>query len=232
MSEQEYFDYWQSVVAPRDEVQFTEPAHLGGALQAFRPTGAGVERMLRDFPGAPEILPRLLELYRVTAPGWDETRTLLDPFVVQAPLPATEGELLDLAQQQQRNNVRIVEAIAAAANREALARMRDFGRVVLVRGAEPEEEELSRPQELIDDYCITLTRLGKAIASPLHLLEDAFFTATYDQYVTYYLMWPLWAPRSPLREPFQPYFELWKRGAQPRYAEDGRLLVYVRQPGG
>lgn len=86
MSEQRYFNYWQSVIVPPEGIRFTEPANLAGTLQKFRPHGVGVERVLLPFPGGAEILPRLLELYQVTAPGWEETRTLLDPLLVRAPL--------------------------------------------------------------------------------------------------------------------------------------------------
>ena len=58
-------------------------------------------------------------------------------------------------------------------------------------------------------------------------MEEAFYSMACDYYLAHYLMWPLYRGSTAIEEPYAPYFELWRHGAQAIFSEARRVTVYV-----
>ncbi|MCC2668863.1 MAG: hypothetical protein K0Q72_1334, partial [Armatimonadetes bacterium] len=62
---EEMFAYWQRLSGDDCSTPWEEEENLGMFFQGFRPHGEGVEAVFEGVVGREELLPRLLEVYRV-----------------------------------------------------------------------------------------------------------------------------------------------------------------------
>jgi hypothetical protein len=110
MTEQEIVDRWKSMAGNGSGKVCTKD-DLVGFFQAFRPHGQSLARALDGIVGAEEMLPRLLELYQATAPGWDEGDAY---FVVRTPKPFSKERARLLVSTHLQRFAGIAKAIGAS----------------------------------------------------------------------------------------------------------------------
>jgi hypothetical protein len=103
-----------------------------------------------------------------------------------------------------------------------LARVTD----VTVRVSEPPEPDRDSPTTAV--YELEGDWHGDLAPSfeHTHALREAFYSIACD-YTIAYLTWPWYRESSPLSEPLEPYFELWRRGACIQLPSPGQAVVYV-----
>ena len=200
-------------------------ADLFGFFQAFRPDGTGLDDALRGAVGADEVLPRLLEVYRATAPGWDPADAY---FLVRQPEPLSSAVAADLA----LAHVGAMREIGHALGRGDLeAALGTAPSIQYAQGAAPPPESAGLEMEVYElatDFVAGLS----PVESDLLLLGEAAYGIACDYYVRHHVLWPLYRADSPVRDPFSPYFRLWRQGAALRFAGRERLVVYVPPPAG
>jgi hypothetical protein len=65
------------------------------------------------------------------------------------------------------------------------------------------------------------------VPSDALLLKEGFYSMTCDYRLSDYIMWPLYQEKSSIKEPFEPYYQLWIRGAGLRFTGETLLTVYA-----
>jgi len=179
-----------------------------------------LEAVLADAAGGREILARLLEIYRVTAPGWDPTDAY---FHVKKPEPLPSNQAPKWAQQ----HLQAMLSLARAVNNAEMKSMLGAPITVQVtRGAVPppaDEGPDMQIYELATDFIGSLT----PVESDALLLAEAIYSMACDYFLQHHILWPLYRRSASVDEPFKPYFDLWKHGAACRFADPTRVLVYL-----
>ncbi len=224
MTESKLYEFWQSVVGVDEDESWSEPADLVFLFQNFRPHGQGVERILNGFWGARQMLPRLLEVYKATASGWDARPVAFDYFLVTEPTHIDDSRVEELIRSYLDKMKRMAEEINY---RQTASNLSVVERVQIVRAQDaPHSLDLSRTEDLLYAMQSDFFSLTPSQPSELWLLEPALYSMANDNPLTYHLLWPLKAKGSSVEEPFLPYFELWKHAVTLRLDAD-RATAYI-----
>lgn len=224
MTEKDLYEFWHAIVGVDEDESWSEPADLAFLFQSFRPLGKGAERILNGFWGARQVLPRLLEVYRATASGWDKRPLAFDYFIVTDPPAIAESRVDELI----RSYLDKMKQIAAEINyRKTASILSAVERVQIIRAQDaPYSLDLNRTEDLLYAMQSDFFSLTPSHPSELWLLEPAFYSMANDNPLTYHLLWPLKADSSNVEEPFLPYFELWKHAVTLRLEAD-QATAYI-----
>lgn len=228
-TEEEMFARWKELAGDDSPRPWTED-QMGMFFQNFRPDGEGVDAAFEGVVGAEAILPRLREIYQVTAPGGSQDAY----FIVRSPQPLKESVARELCAEYLGKMAEIARELDPGEEEDPYAALRV--RIASLRGIEVVEGETPWPPddeapesliyEMRGDFTFRLRREG-ALASHAFLMTEAFYTIACDYDVADHLLWPLFEAVSPVSEPFRGYFELWTHGAGYRFAADNLVQVYV-----
>jgi len=201
-----------------------EPDNLAGFFQQFRPAGEGLEAAFQGVIGADEILPRLLEVYEVTADDWRHDEVYDAYFIVHHPQPLAAARakvLLGL-------HLERVAAMAMSVGDDELAGLLGRGlRLEVVEGVRPWPPGPDDPETMIHETTGDFMRSLIPRDSHALLMEEGLYFIACDSNLRHHILWPLYRHGSGIDEPFRPYFDLWKHGAGYRFTSDGAVRVYV-----
>jgi hypothetical protein len=211
---------WNSMVASRSPK--ARPNHdLVGFFQAFRPYGQDLPRALEGVVRAEEILPRLLQIYAATAPGWDERDAY---FVVRAPDPLFQDQARDLILAHVQRFAQIAKEVGAI---ELLGILEPPPEIDVVQGHTPWPPDPDGVESLMYDARTDFIESLTPTASDALLLDDALYHLACDYYLRDYVLWPLYRQSSKVVEPFGSYFEMWKHGAGLRFVTTDLIKAFV-----
>jgi hypothetical protein len=208
---------WQRVAAEDGAARWAAD-DVFGFFQRFRPSGSGVAEAILPLPRGEEVLARLRRLYQATAdgPGRDAY------FVVRSPLAASRTELEQLARAQ----------IASWAQMARDLGDDELAKELAVKSVEFQALPTPKPEPPVDAPeagVFDAESDWHAALSPIYpdagLVREAFYSVACDFRIARHLTWPWYEAASSLPEPFEPYFELWVRGAWISVPEAGRVLV-------
>jgi hypothetical protein len=195
-------------------------AELYGFFQSFRPDGRGLEDVFAGVVGGHELLQRLLEVYRVTAAGWEPHDAY---FLVKAPPALAESEMLRLSQLH-RDAMQLVARFAGATELESLLdAARRLSVVARVESTAAAVGANLQVHEAAVDFVANLPGLD----SEALLLGEAYYGIACDYLLKFHLLWPLYRRASSLDEPFGSYSQLWKHGLRCDFRTRGVVSVGV-----
>ena len=198
-------------------------AELYGFFQSFRPDARGLDNVFAGVVGGPDLLQRLLEVYRATATGWDPADAY---FLVRSPQPLGEAEAIMLAQRHRDSMVRIASHLGADEVGSVLEAAKEVSVVGSREGTAAAEGANLQIYEAVIDFMTSLTpRQSEAL-----LLGEAYYAIACDYSLKYHLLWPLYRAASPLEEPFEAYFQLWKHGVQCDFGTHGIVALSTPTP--
>lgn len=222
-SEEEMLDRWKRLAGDTSRHPWTED-DLGMYFQRFRPDGAGVAAAFEGVEGGDEILPRLMEVYRATAEGWQHGDSYDGYFIVRDPAPLS----IDRATTLLRLHLENLKAMSESVGCHELTDLLGSPLVLeAVEGETPWPPGDDDPETLIYDVtCQFMESLTPRETAAL-LMGEAFWTIACDYNLEHHILWPLYGDATTIEEPFRPYFDLWKHGAGFRFAEDKRVRVFV-----
>lgn len=221
MNTLERLAYWKSVASDTSNHAWVNiEDDLYAFFQRFRPLGHGVQTVFEGVERGEEILARLLPFYDHTKEGAGTDAY----FVVRKPLSSPRQDLLAVTTQY----IEKVNEIARAAGVEELVTVLRSITIKLQKGQPP-------PHSIPPDHTfawiydtITDWFLGiEPVPSDALLLKEAFYSMTCDYQLSDYIMWPLYEDKSPINDPFAPYYQLWIRGAALRFTGQDLLTVYA-----
>lgn len=188
---------WQELAAPPG-VRFDEPDQLAGTLNDARRDPARLEALFVPLPRGDAVLTRVREIVACEPPGWDGS------YVVPAPLPAEDAELIALTEDaiaRSRQLCRETDDGPIAVRRQAMS-PGDWGQAAL----------LSEP---LSDRVIQMeAALPKAERTAVHFLREAVYTLTAELTVQHWILTPLHATPMQQIDPYRPHVELWRRRAK------------------
>jgi hypothetical protein len=194
---------------------------LVGFFQAFRPYGQDLPRALEGVVRAEEILPRLLQIYAATAPGWDERDAY---FVVRTPNPLFQDQARDLVLAHVQRFAEIAKEVGAV---ELLGILQPSPEIDVVEGHAPWPPDPDGVENLMYDARADFMASLAPIASDALLLDDALYHLACDYFLRDYVLWPLYRQSSKVVEPFGPYFEMWKHGVGLRFVRTDLIKAFV-----
>ncbi|MEM7049639.1 MAG: hypothetical protein AAF604_08270 [Acidobacteriota bacterium] len=224
MTEQELLDLWKEVAGLPDNVSWNEDS-LYGYFQRFRPHGGDIPKAFESLDRGSEVLARVMGVFAATAEGFAPGDAY---FIVRAPLPASDDDLVALARRQLTAWAVIGEEME---DEEIIGWASSAAKVRVVRKA-PEDatfetERAAALYDLLTDWAFG----SDPSESNASLMGEAFYSIACDPYLTQHLTWPWHRDNSDAEEPFEPHFELWRRGARLAYLDNGEIEVY-REPQG
>jgi len=206
-----------------DSVAWTnEEDHLFYYFDFFRPDGAGVEKAFAGIVGGDEIVERLRLVFQATRESFQ--RYLY--FIVCRPLRATRKRLIELTIQHYEKIAQIARQAEAL---ELVELFQSFPKVEVTTEPMPDrrQPDTNCPESWVYDIVGDWFSILDPIPSDALLMDEAFYSIACDYNIARYLMWPLYRNSTKIEEPFAPYFELWRHGAQAIFTEPGRVLVYL-----
>lgn len=218
---EEMFDRWKRIAKDTLPRPWTQE-NLAGFFQLFRPDGEGLDAVFKDVVGAGEILPRLLEVYRATAEGWDQDGEDAY-FIVRHPEPISTAQASMLA----RSHLDQLAAIAQEMNDvEAVELLLRPLSLVVVEGETPWPPDDDDPETLIYEMRGDFMASLEPLESHALLMKEGLYYIACDYRLQHHILWPLYRHATSIKEPFEPYFRLWKHGIGLRFA--GEVVnVYV-----
>jgi hypothetical protein len=203
-----------------------------GFFQSFRPDGNGLTGIFEGVDVADELHERLAELFEVAGDdrrpqgGRDAYFVVRSPDEIAPQLVEMSGERW-IARLQE-----FAEALGHPAAAEKLAKVET---VRVLEGIPPkhpkQEHDKTDLLKLLKDEIPTW--IGESDAeSPLATsLRSPYYFITCDAMLRDYLMWPLYRHSVSVREPMEPYFQLWKHGVKWRVYQEKQVDLYIpRRP--
>jgi hypothetical protein len=199
-------------------------AELYGFFQSFRPDGRGLAGAFERVAGGDELLQRLLDVYRVTAPGWEPSDAY---FLVKAPQPLTDAALSEYARRHRDSMAQIASYVGED---ELGSFLKEAGELVTVAPSDSTPASEGANLRIYEAAVDFMTGLDPEESEAL-LLGEAYYGIACDYFLKYHLLWPLYRRSSPLDEPFEAYSQLWKHGVQCDFLERGRMTLSVPTAG-
>jgi hypothetical protein len=226
--------YWKSLVEPDDPKVWGED-DLNWLFHYFRPDGKGVEAVFEGCVRGDEILPRLMEVYARTAEGSQGKNWIASYLDVRCPQPLVRGTTEVLVREHMKRVTALVEVFLDMSDPPDVPisdRLPLSFEVNVVEGVPPSERlEDENLTSVIYSHVIHLSSdldwCYQHVDSHAFLLHEAFYYTSCDYLQKMHLMWPLYRELTDIEEPFAPYFELWKHGADYRFTDDHHVTVYV-----
>ncbi len=233
MDRLERFRYWKGVavdalraagdpgVTDFEKIEFKDEDQFYGYFGCFRPEGKGVESVFAGVVGGDEVVQRLRKVYAATNESYGSAMY----FVVRKPFPATHQEVEDLT----RKHLERVRLIAEAFGNSELVKLSASDPVIEIKCEHRPNgpRDYNSPETLVYDVVCDWFGGIHAVESEILLLREAFYSMACDYYIADYVMWPLYRHGTEVDEAFEPYFELWRRGAQPFFGKPGLITVYL-----
>lgn len=203
-----------------------DPDSLVGFFQAFRPDGKALSDLFSDLEVGDELHLRLQQLYAFAGDDRRPSGGRDAYFLVRRPKPIEPQRAEQLA-------TNWLEGIAAIAShlgaREICEVLHPIPRVRVLEGTPPKHPkndfEKSNLLRLIERSAGLLESID-AGPYPATLRPAYYFTAC-DPMLRDYLMWPLYAQQTGLKDPLSPYFELWMHGAKYRIFGETQIDLYL-----
>lgn len=200
---------------------------LIGIFQTFRPDGAGLAGLFSQFDVGDALHERLDRLFAASGDDRRPNGGRDAYFVVRNPQPLDP----DLAARLGRSWIEGLHQLADSLGATALAaRLSPTPRMRILEGLPPKhpksDAEKSRLLRAIRNEASQLVLKIDAGPYPPILRPAYYFTAC-DSMLRDYLMWPLYAGPSGVRDPLEPYFELWRHGVKYRIFGETQVDLYL-----
>ncbi len=223
-------EYWKGLSGDDSPTEW-ETENMGMFFQTFRPHGDGFGVAFKGVVGAEGILPRLMQVYQVTAEGWERDGVSDGYFVVRHPLPLTAERARELGAEYLQKVLEMANQLERKRPSELAAEPRalldPLPAIKVVQGEAPPLDAVGdTPEGLIYEIRSGFMEALKPVESHADLLDEALYTLAGDYSLGHHILWPLYRDATPVTEPFAAYFELWKHGAECRF-HGGGVTVHV-----
>ncbi len=203
-----------------------EPDSLVGFFQVFRPDGDALSSLFDQLDEGDELHVRLQQLYQAAGDDRRPSGGRDAYFVVRNPPPLDPHRAEELA----RDWLVGLLAIASFANEESVRdALQPIPEIRVLEGIPPKHPKQEHEKSNLLKSVQRTARLVERIdAGPYaEALRPAYYFTACDAMLRDYLMWPLYASVTDLRDPLSPYFELWKHGVKYRIFGESRVDLYL-----
>ena len=195
-----------------------------GVFDDFRGQPDPLQTVFVDLPQGEAVFDRLSEVLHASRPDDDDGQTVAADVVPRS----KENE--EMLRQKATAWLHSARQMACAAGDEELS--------VELTGPETIYVLWGKPPTLTESYFDTLEsrlyELSRAFAATLSAscpayswLGEACHSIASDDFLSGFVRWPWVADSSKLDDPYRPYFELWRTGAEMRFPDHNDLRLYV-----
>lgn len=200
---------------------------LIGFFQTFRPDGAAIAGLYSELDIGDDLHERLDRLFRVSGDDRRPQGGRDAYFVVRNPPPLNP----DLARQLARSWIEGLRELANVVGDSVISEVLAPTPIVRVlEGIPPKHpKDDSEKSQLLCALQEEASRLVLRIdAGPYApILRPAYYFTACDSMLRDYLMWPFYAASSGLKDPLEPYFELWRHGVKYRIFGETQIDLYL-----
>ncbi len=215
-------------MANLEEGTAKDPDSLIGFFQAFRPDGRALAGLFDELNCGADLHERLEELYTVAGDDRRPQGGRDAYFIVRRGPLIGEEEVTALATDWLSRLAELAGEVGDSATGEVLD---PIPTIRVLEGIPPKNPKVDREKSaFLNAMQNSATSLCEQIAgadSHAEVLRKAYYFSTCDPMVRDYLMWPLYATASKVREPFGPYFELWRHRVKYRIFNDKQIDFYL-----
>ena len=203
-----------------------EPDSLVGFFQVFRPDGQALAELFSELEVGDELQSRLQQLYAIAGDDRRPSGGRDAYFLVRDPKPLEPERAEQLATSWLEGLIAIASHLEEESIRETL---QPLPRIRVLEGTPPkhpkDEAEKSRLLRSVQQAATLVERID---AGPFPAaLRPAYYFSACDTMLRDYLMWPLYARATGLRDPLFPYFELWRHGVKYRIFGETQVDLYL-----
>lgn len=217
---------WQLKLGGKEsDAAWTAKDDLAFLFQRFRPDGDGIKEFCQDL-NCSEIASRLLDLFRATAAGFKKGNVVDAYFVVRRPPSSTNEEIRALAV----NYCKSLKHVASVTGDDEMkSYFQDVSKIEMeirrgeTASLESSDIDISIYQALNDYFS------HGGVKEQGALLDEALYTMANSYNLSNYVRWPLLRSFNGEEsdEPYSKYFELWRRGVNPVFEDDGHCVLYT-----
>ncbi len=206
----------------------TDADSLIGFFQTFRPDGKAIAGLFDDLDCGVDLHERLDELY---AAAGDDRRPQGGRdayFVVRQPKPISPDDAEQHASKWLKGLSELASELGVS---QIVDLLNPLPAIRVLEGTAPKNPKIENEKcELLVAMQSTVPELVTQIAGDqefAEILRPAFYFTVCDSMVRDHLMWPLYATRVQTREPFAPYFQLWKHRVKYRIFNNRQIDLYL-----
>lgn len=225
MDESTFFQKCKALAGDTSDTSWTAD-EMAGFFQRFRPGGHGLERLFADIPGGLDVFGRLKRVFDATTMLPNDPRRTDLYFVVRCPNRASNKRLLGLAADQFANWRRMAAEFNA---QELIELLTPIPQIRISNGPQPSVN--TNDFNALDVFIYDVQTDWHGCLPPLcpqaRWMREAFYTIACDYYLARYITWPWYMNSSRIREPFEPYFDLWLCGATLQCPSPDSVTLYV-----
>lgn len=237
MNELEVLDYWKSLIQDKEFKKIWEEVLEDGDplkgvpegfFSMFRPNGAGLNKFFSVINKGDEILKRILEIYKETSRNYDGTDWY---FVVRKPKMTSKENIESIS----KEFISKVTQMAKSLNDDYFYQFINTPpKIQVIQGDCPQKttDEYSEFDfdtgfyELMHNYMDEM--VGEE--SNAMLFREPLYQMACSYEIVYYVLWPLYEAESEIEDPFKPFIELWKLGADYNFDRESNIFnVYVKE---
>jgi hypothetical protein len=203
--------------------------NMAGFFQTFRPDGHELEQLFAGVPAGLDVLSRLRRVYAATTTlPQDPTRFDLY-FIVRNPLPKSDEYLLRRAAEHLANCRQIAADFKA---QELVDMLTPIPQIRISMAPPPRVDPADHDTLDVFIYDVQGDWHGELVPLCPHAywMREAFYYINCDYYLAHYITWPWYMKSSKIREPFEPYFDLWIHGAELHCPSPDKITLFVPSP--
>ncbi len=200
---------------------------LIGFFQTFRPDGAAIAGLYSELDVGDALHERLDRLFSASGDDRRPEGGRDAYFVVRNPPPLDP----DLAGQLGRSWIEGLRELAISLGDSVTADVLSPTPMVRVLEGLPPKHPKSDAEKsqllcaVKDEASKLVLRIDAGPYPPI--LRPAYYFTACDSMLRDYLMWPLYAGPSGLKDPLEPYFELWRHGVKYRIFGETQVDLYL-----
>ncbi len=202
-----------------------EAENLAGFFQTFRPDGRELEPLFADIPAGPDVFNRLRRVYAATTTSKVSAQYDLY-FIVRNPRPTSDAHLLQRAADQIAN----WRQTAAEFNAQKLVDLLTPMPQIRI-SKEPPPKVDPNDYDSLDMFIYEVLCDWHGSLAPLcphaYWMREGFYHVNCDHYLAWYITWPWYMKSSRIREPSEPYFDLWLHGAVLQCLSPDKITLFV-----
>lgn len=217
-----------SIAVGRESDGLRSADDLIGYFQSFRPDGRGLAGIFEPLTIADQLHQRLDALFEAAGDDRLAQKGRDAYFVVRRPAPIDPDEVRTAGRQWID---RLIDWADELEQHETARTLRGIETVRVLEGIAPKnprnDDEKSNVLRVLQNEVAHWTDRFGGDDPLVERLRSAFYYIACDAMLRDHMMWPFFADRFNVQEPFESYFVLWRHGIKFRAYSNNQLDLYM-----
>jgi len=210
MNETEFFQHCKQLVGDESDREWDSDS-MAGFFQCLRNNREALRSLFNMIPRGELVLERIFDIFDATQKPQSNDGRVDIYCVVRDPRESKPDELLQLAN---RLLINFREMAIAVDEQELISELTPTPNI---RVEQSEPPDIDPNEYTLDSYIFETQCEWHGNLSPFTdyacWMDEAFYYLNCDYYLAHYASWDWYKDTSKIDDPFLPYFEIWRRGA-------------------